>query len=99
MATLVVDIETVGEDFDALDEATQQSLTRWIGQSSSNEEEYRAALAGLKNELGFSPLTGEIGALGILDYEKQKGVVYYQAPGGHYVKPVSDEPARGRAAR
>jgi hypothetical protein len=30
MATLVFDIETVGEDFDTLDETSQESLTCWI---------------------------------------------------------------------
>jgi hypothetical protein len=34
MATLVFDIETVGEDFDALDETSQDVLTRWIKKES-----------------------------------------------------------------
>lgn len=81
MGKLVFDIETVGEDFDALDETTQEGLTRWIKKESNNEEEYQIALKELKDGLGFSPLTGEIVAIGVLDYEKNKGVVYYQAPG------------------
>lgn len=78
---LVLDIETIGEDFDKLDHATQESLTRWIKKDSESEEEYKLALQDLKNGLGFSPLTGEIVALGILDYYKNEGAVYYQAPG------------------
>jgi 3'-5' exonuclease len=78
---LVLDIETVGEDFNALDHATQEALTRWIKKESENEEEYKAALEELKNGLGFSPLTGEIVAIGVLDYYKDEGVVYFQAPG------------------
>jgi hypothetical protein len=78
---LVLDIETVGEDFDALDAATQENLTRWIRRDSDSEEEYKLALQDLKNGLGFSPLTGEIVAIGALDYHKNEGGVYYQAPG------------------
>jgi len=78
---LVIDIETIGEDFDALDEATQENITRWIKRESGSEEEYKIALEDLKNGLGFSPLTGEIVAIGLLDYHKNEGAVYYQAPG------------------
>ena len=78
---LVIDIETIGEDFDALDHATQENLTRWIKKDSDNEDEYKLALQDLKNGLGFSPLTGEIVAIGVLDYHKNEGAVYYQAPG------------------
>ena len=78
---LVIDIETIGEDFEALDKATQENHTRWIKRDSGNEEEYKIALEDLKNGLGFSPLTGEIVAIGLLDYHKNEGAVYYQAPG------------------
>lgn len=78
---LVLDIETIGEDFDRLDKATQENLTRWIRRESDDEEEYKRALEDLKSGLGFSPLTGEIVAVGLLDYHKNEGGVYYQAPG------------------
>ncbi|MFH1346995.1 MAG: ribonuclease H-like domain-containing protein [Spirochaetota bacterium] len=78
---LIFDIETVGADFDSFDETTQESLTRWIKRESENDEEYRAALKNLKEELGFSPLTAEIVAIGTLDYEKNQGGIYFQAPG------------------
>ena len=78
---LILDIETIGEDFDALDHDTQENLTRWIKKESSTEEEYQTALADLKNELGFSALTGEIVVIGVLDHYKNEGVVYFQAPG------------------
>ena len=79
MATLVFDIETVGTDFDALDETTQDALTRWIKRESESAETYTAALTDLKEGLGFSPLTGEIVAIGMYDMERQKGAVYFQA--------------------
>ena len=81
MSKLIFDIETIGDNFDDLDSATQETLTRWIKKDSENEEEYAKALEELKSGLGFSPLTGQIVAIGVLDYEKNQGVVYFQAPG------------------
>ena len=81
MMALVFDIETVGEDWGALDETTRDVLTRWIRKESRDEGEYEAGLEDLKNGLGFSPLTGFIVAIGALDTESGKGAVYYCAPG------------------
>ncbi len=81
MATLVFDIETIGEDFDLLDETTQHMLTRWVERDARDEAEYERGVEDIKNGLGFSPLTGEVVVIGVLDTEKNKGVVYYQAPG------------------
>ena len=72
MSTLIFDIETVGEDFSALDETTKESLTRWIKRESGDEAEYGAALKDLEDGLGFSPLTGQIVAIGVLDAERKK---------------------------
>ncbi|MEK7549324.1 MAG: ribonuclease H-like domain-containing protein [Patescibacteria group bacterium] len=77
---LVFDIETIGDDFDSLDEITKESLTRWIEKESSSEAEYKEALQELKSGLGFSPLTGKIVVIGVLDCEKNQGVIYFQAP-------------------
>ncbi len=87
---LILDIETIGEDFDSLDRDTQGALTRWIKKESENEEDYKAALEDLKSGLGFSPLTGQIIALGVLDYHKNEGVVYFQAP-GEKIREFSEE--------
>lgn len=81
MPTLVFDIETVGENFDTFDETTKKVLTRWIREDSLDEQEYLAAVEDVKNGLGFSPLTGEIVAIGMLDIERDKSAVYFQAPG------------------
>jgi len=81
MPSLILDIETIGEDYDSLDETTKEVMTRWIKKESNSEEEYKVALEDLKEGLGFSPLTGEVVAIGILDADKDKGAVYYQAPG------------------
>lgn len=82
MGKLVFDIETIGEDFDSLDETTRDVLTRWIRREAQNEEDYLEALAELKSGLGFSPLTGQIVAIGVYDVDKNKGAVYFQAPDG-----------------
>lgn len=82
MPRLVFDIETVGEEWDALDHSTQNVLSRWIKKEFGEEgEKYAGALADLKGGLGLSPLTGEIVAIGVLDVDRNEGVVYFQAPG------------------
>lgn len=77
MATLIFDIETVGESWDSLDEKTQTVLSRWIERTARTDGEKKERLLSLKNELGFSPLTGSIVALGMYDLERSMGVVYY----------------------
>lgn len=76
---LVFDIETIGENFDVLDETTRDSLTHWIKKESETETQYQQALNDVKNRLGFSPLTGEIVAIGVYDVEKERGAVYFQS--------------------
>lgn len=81
MSKLIFDIETIGEDFSALDETTQHLLTRWVEKEELSEDARAKKIAEIKDGLGLSPLTGQIVAIGVLDAEKQKGGVYYQAPG------------------
>ena len=80
MPKLIFDIETIGEDFNKLDETTQGFLTRWIKKESESEDDYKRELEELKDGLGFSSLTGEIVVIGVLDPDKNQGVVYFQAP-------------------
>jgi len=80
MSKLIIDIETVGENFDEMDDTSKEVLTHWIKNSSKDDEEYNGALSEIKSGLGLSPLTGEIVVIGVLDYEKEQGVVYYQSP-------------------
>jgi predicted PolB exonuclease-like 3'-5' exonuclease len=90
MGTLIFDIETVGEDFEKMDETTQHVLTKWIKETAQNEAEYTHDLNVIKNRLGFSPFTGSVVAIGMYDLEKQKGAVYYQHPGNEGVETVVD---------
>jgi len=100
MQKLVFDIETIGEDFETLDETTQGVLTRWIKKESTTDSEYQKSFFDMKNNLGFSPLTGQIVAIGVFDVEKKRGAVYFQAPsvkiaefeeGGIKYKPMGEK--------
>ncbi len=81
MATLIFDIETVGEQWSDLDVPTQQTLSRWIERSTHTEIEKEALLKDLHEGLGFSPLTGSIVAIGLYDLERRQGAVYYTGEG------------------
>lgn len=78
MHTLVFDIETVGEDWETLDETTKYMLLRWVERSARSDEERDAGFRDVRDGLGFSPLTGMIVAIGLYDMERHQGVVYYQ---------------------
>ena len=72
MSKIIVDIETIGADFESFDESIQEYLLKY----AETEDEVKA----VKEGLGLSPLTGEIVAIGMLNPETNKGVVYYQSP-------------------
>ena len=72
MSRIIFDIETIGQDFDSLDESQQEYFLRYV---ETEEEEER-----VRESLGLYPLTGEIVAIGMLNPDSMKGVVYFQAP-------------------
>jgi uncharacterized protein YprB with RNaseH-like and TPR domain len=97
---LIFDIETIGVDFDGLDEMTKKNLTHWIEKEADDEDKYKNMLKDMKDGLGFSPLTGEIAAIGIYNTDRGAGVVYFRAPGeqidefteGNFLfKPMTEE--------
>lgn len=71
MPRLIFDIETVGVEFDSLDEKAKEFLLFYAETSEDKEN--------VKNGLGFSPLTGEVVAIGILNPDTDKGAVYFQS--------------------
>jgi uncharacterized protein YprB with RNaseH-like and TPR domain len=73
MTHLVFDIETIGFDFSTLDTTSQEALMK---HAHTDEEK-----AQVPNTMGFSPLTGEIVAVALMNPESGKGAVYAQAPG------------------
>src|SRR3989344_5161372 len=72
MTRLIFDIETVGDDFDLLDEKSKEFVLKFAETSEEQEE--------AKNGLSFSPLTGKIVAIGILNPDTDKGAVYFHDP-------------------
>lgn len=72
MSRIIFDIETVGRDFDSLDEAAREYMLRWAETEDDVKE--------VKESLSFYPLTGEIVAIGMLNPDTMKGAVYYQTP-------------------
>ena len=81
MRTLIFDIETVGEAWEGLDTITQNVLTSWIERSVKNPDERELQLIDLREGLGFSPLTGQVVAIGVYDHELAQGAVYYVGNG------------------
>ncbi len=69
---IVLDIETIGKDFESFDEMSREYLLKF----AETEEEIKEA----KESLGFSPLTGEIVAIGMLNPDTEKGAIFFQAP-------------------
>lgn len=80
MTSLVVDIETVGSDFESLDQYTRQDILGRM-KSASGTKEHDEELAAYMQELQFSPLVGQIVVLGVYDVTRSTGVVSFQAPG------------------
>lgn len=76
MATLVFNLETVGENWQSLDENSQYSLTHWIKGYARDDQDRERLEQRVKDHLAFSPLTAKIAALSIYDLERKRGVVY-----------------------
>ena len=70
---LILDVETTGRPFESFDKISQEYITAW----AENEEEVQEA----KDRLSFSPLTGEVVAVGILNPDSMKGAVYLRTNG------------------
>lgn len=73
MSRIIFDIETVGVEFESLDEQAQEYLLK----AARTQEEKEL----VPEQLSFSPLTGQVVAIAMLNPDTQKGTVYYQAPG------------------
>lgn len=89
MASIVIDIETAGEDWQEIDTKTQEVLIKKASYQTNVTDLTPEEFA--QEQLAVSPLTGEIVALGLLDVETSKGAVYYQAPN----KSIADEEYQG----
>jgi len=74
MAKIIIDIETVGFDFESFDARSQEYLLKY-GETEAEKEE-------IKNKLALYPLTGEIVTIGMLNPETDKGYALFQNNGG-----------------
>lgn len=72
MKRAVIDIETVGVDFDSLDEASKEYMLKYA--EDEKEEE------SIKESTSFYGVTGEVVAIGLLNPDTDKTIVYYQDP-------------------
>lgn len=79
MKRVIIDIETVGKDFEDFDEITKQDILAKIT-ANPGTPEYDEQLATFTQELQFSPLLGEVVVIGAYDLERETGVVSYQSP-------------------
>lgn len=67
---LVFDIETIGNDFNGLDEMSKEYMLKYAEDDEERDN--------IKESLGFYPLTGEAVVIGILNPETQGGCVFVQ---------------------
>jgi DNA polymerase elongation subunit (family B) len=70
MSKVIIDIETVGFDFETYDAKSQEYLLKY----TETEEEKEDA----KKKLSLFPLTGEIVAIGMLNPDTLRGTVLFQ---------------------
>jgi 3'-5' exonuclease len=85
MSKLVFDIETIGQDWESIDELTRENLTKWLKKDNLSDDDMAFKVDGIKGETGLSPLTGEIVSIAIYDVEREAGAVYFQSPDGESV--------------
>ncbi len=70
MAKIIIDIETIGFDFESFDAKAQEYLLKY-GETEEEKEE-------IKKRLALYPLTGEIVTIGMLNPETDKGYALFQ---------------------
>ncbi len=70
MPRIIFDIETVGVDFEKFEKESKEFVTNFAETPEEVEES--------KDGLSFSPLTGEVVAIGILNPDTDKGAVYFR---------------------
>ena len=81
MKALIIDVESVGEPFDSLDETTKHVMLNPLHKKYKNPEEYAAAFEDLKLEMGLSALTGATVTVGMYDAETLQGWCYFDTAG------------------
>jgi uncharacterized protein YprB with RNaseH-like and TPR domain len=73
MSKVVVDIETIGFDFNSYEQKNQEYLLKYAQTEEERED--------IKNKLAFYPLTGEVVTIGMLNPDTGRGIVFFQDKG------------------
>jgi hypothetical protein len=73
MSKVIVDIETIGFDFDSFSEREKEYLLKYAHDDEKKTD--------TKKKTGLYPLTGEIVTIGMLNPETMKGMVLFQDKG------------------
>jgi hypothetical protein len=79
MATLIVDIETVGVEWSALSGLSKRALLQHIDRTDATEAEKERRRNEVRDRLALSPFTGQIVALSLRDRERGDTAVYVVA--------------------
>ena len=69
MSRVIVDIETIGIEFDSLDQKSRDYLFKYAEDEKEKQK--------IKDNLGLNPLTGEIVTIGMYNPDTQRGLLYY----------------------
>lgn len=70
MSKVVVDIETIGVEFESLDNKSKDYLLKYAADDDERQK--------IKESLAFNPLTGEIVAIGMFNPETGRGIMHYR---------------------
>lgn len=70
MSKIIIDIETIGFDFETYDAKSQEYLLKFAETEEEKEE--------TKKKLSLYPLTGEVVAIGMLNPDTMRGTVLFQ---------------------
>jgi hypothetical protein len=82
MTKVVVDIETVGFDFDSFDKKSQEYLLKYCESDEDKED--------AKKKLSLYPMTGEVITIGMLNPDTMKGRVLLQS-GKDKIAPLEED--------
>jgi len=80
MATLILDIETVGESWDDIDPETKQLLIDRVKKYPNYSEE-TDPITIAEEMLGLQPFTGRVVVIGAYDLDSKKSVVWFDNEG------------------
>ena len=83
MSAVIFDVETVGEDFENLDETSREYFLKYAESQKEKEE--------AKISTSFYPLTARVVAIAMLEVESERGCVYFQNEGKEKEKLTEGE--------